>query len=525
MSNIESPGEAPGRGRPATKAPKGPKSSKHKKIRYVPMEGVEGMEDIQLYNEGGYHPIHIGEILHRRWKVVHKLGHGGFATVWLCWEIKTPKWKAVKVMTADHSADENDLTMIKFMTGGQSQQTMLAQSHLDVDISGFWLDGPNGRHLCFMSDVHGCAVTTWSSTQDSTKQSTAAAITSVCHQVAKSVRFLHDRGICHGDLKPANILMRLQGIEKLSKAELLRLTGKPQQVNTQTVSGKSPKGHAPEYLVEKLPSEWCQDLVTPSVAIIDFGHAFRVGFPSKTATTATPYAAPEVMLEDAPGSASDIWSLACTIYEIKTNRTLFESSKGEGVRDTLDEITRYLGPLPEAYRTSEQTNHVSSTQAIASRETFEETLGSERQILRSVPNYERLPPNEQFQTITYRYPQEEVPKLADLLKSMLKYNPAERTSSEQVCNHPWFGVYNKHSMYNKLPRLMANILFWLLVIVALAMVWPGTKPAIYSAARSMYHVFQPQGESCPKVVTLNIVAPSQGPFDYSQVLQLGGSSI
>lgn len=40
-------------------------------------------EPLYRYRKGGYHPVHIGDLLHNgRYKVVHKLGHGGRSTVW-----------------------------------------------------------------------------------------------------------------------------------------------------------------------------------------------------------------------------------------------------------------------------------------------------------------------------------------------------------------------------------------------------------------------------------------------------------
>ena len=47
-------------------------------------------EDMGMYVPGGYHPVTIGDIFppspeasRRRYRVLHKLGTGSFATVWL----------------------------------------------------------------------------------------------------------------------------------------------------------------------------------------------------------------------------------------------------------------------------------------------------------------------------------------------------------------------------------------------------------------------------------------------------------
>ena len=41
-------------------------------------------EPLERYWKGGYHPTHLGETLKEgRYKILHKLGWGGYATVWL----------------------------------------------------------------------------------------------------------------------------------------------------------------------------------------------------------------------------------------------------------------------------------------------------------------------------------------------------------------------------------------------------------------------------------------------------------
>jgi hypothetical protein len=39
-------------------------------------------EGIDSYYQGGFHPVHIGDII-GRYRVLRKLGHGQYSTVWL----------------------------------------------------------------------------------------------------------------------------------------------------------------------------------------------------------------------------------------------------------------------------------------------------------------------------------------------------------------------------------------------------------------------------------------------------------
>jgi len=54
----------------------------------------EGMPD---YKIGGYHPIHVGEILLDRYVIIQKLGWGHFSTVWLTKDLKYKSYVALKV--------------------------------------------------------------------------------------------------------------------------------------------------------------------------------------------------------------------------------------------------------------------------------------------------------------------------------------------------------------------------------------------------------------------------------------------
>jgi hypothetical protein len=40
-------------------------------------------EKLERYCPGGYHPIHLGDVLQDQYKILHKLGFGSEATVWL----------------------------------------------------------------------------------------------------------------------------------------------------------------------------------------------------------------------------------------------------------------------------------------------------------------------------------------------------------------------------------------------------------------------------------------------------------
>lgn len=57
-----------------------------------------------------YYPICIGNILAHRYRIEHKLGHGGFSTVWMARDIRKGKDVALKIMVSG-DVGEHELAM------------------------------------------------------------------------------------------------------------------------------------------------------------------------------------------------------------------------------------------------------------------------------------------------------------------------------------------------------------------------------------------------------------------------------
>lgn len=60
-------------------------------------------EGIADYKVGGYHAIHIGEVMIQRYVILQKLGWGHFSTVWLARDMHHNSFVALKVQkSASH---------------------------------------------------------------------------------------------------------------------------------------------------------------------------------------------------------------------------------------------------------------------------------------------------------------------------------------------------------------------------------------------------------------------------------------
>ena len=435
---------------------------------------------VKAYSPGGLHPIDIGDLIQGRFEVFHKLGAGGFGEVWLCSDKEIDKWRALKILTAAHSdgTTNGELKVFKHLQSRYSPKE-LEQNHIAAPIEHLYIDGPNGRHLCFVLPVLGSSVETWSLSQKPLEEGTSKVLKDVCRQLAKGVRFLHRNGVVHGDIKPTNVMMKLSGIDDLSRDQMSELLGEPESFPI-----KTPCVSAPKYYVNPLDEYWCESLIIPEIAIIDYGESFCAESPRENWGIPLPYAAPEVVFPKSEGAdgyrySSDVWSTACTMYEIKTSYPMFESCHFP--ERLVRRMELYFGPLPEVYlaawNAESSCTRVRCTVTPDEGKPFEDLhyvmwerteLGPKRDdickdtgcsdpleadLLEERQYNIEVPGSPIMKAIKYRYPREDTLLFSDLLHGMLKYGLKDRMSMEDVCRHPWLDERNRcHVLFDTLRR-------------------------------------------------------------------------
>lgn len=109
----------------------------------------DSLEDCHEYRPGGYHPVHLGDILgyDARYRVLHKIGSGLSSTVWLCRNTVEAKYVAVKIIAADQSKDSPELNYMKLKYLSHQQS---GGDKIGIPEDHFWTIGPNGTHLCLV---------------------------------------------------------------------------------------------------------------------------------------------------------------------------------------------------------------------------------------------------------------------------------------------------------------------------------------------------------------------------------------
>ena len=163
---------------------------------YVPEVDLEDSED---YKNGGYHPTIIGETFHNgRYEVVHKLGFGGYSTVWLARDKYLQRYVSLKILVAHESPKSNEACILRLFSsrGGSTHQ---GQQFIPLLLDQFSFDGPNGRHTCLVQESAGCSIA--ASKEDSTNfLFPVETARSIAAQLIMGVAYLHSRGVCHGGI-------------------------------------------------------------------------------------------------------------------------------------------------------------------------------------------------------------------------------------------------------------------------------------------------------------------------------------
>lgn len=72
-------------------------------------EEAEPWEQYQEMNSRLYYPLCIGEILNQRYRIEHKVGHGGFSTVWMAHDLQDKRDVALKIMISGKETGEREL--------------------------------------------------------------------------------------------------------------------------------------------------------------------------------------------------------------------------------------------------------------------------------------------------------------------------------------------------------------------------------------------------------------------------------
>ncbi|KAJ5121243.1 uncharacterized protein N7515_009204 [Penicillium bovifimosum] len=362
------------------------RTRRFERIHYV-------VEPVEEYRAGGYHPVHLEDTFHDRYRIVGKWAYGQFSTVWIAEDTRLlERYVTLKILKADISSNSQESSILQHLSEADTHHP--GKPHVLQLLDQFEHEGPNGLHLCLVFPVM------MSDGEEITMQQEPRFpdyVREISKQILLGLKYLHDQGLIHGDLQPANILFT-QNCDFTSD-----MFKEPEFSPVKWLPGVEIDNSAPQYLMcsqrpyGMLASASSSTLL---VKIGDMGGAMWNTQDKSRPVTPVALRAPELLQPHSWNEKADIWALGCLIFQLATNEPLFPILAWGCTTDEVHELLRSL-----------------------MRKLFEN--GNQRF---AVYLSERLPTD---------FGKENTEQLANLLWSTLQERPEDRESTARLLNHPF----------------------------------------------------------------------------------------
>ena len=226
--------------------------------------------------------------------------------------------------------------------------------------------------------------------------------------------------------------------ERFGKPRTGKLVGRPR-------SGAD--GSTPRYVVEPADMPDAKYL-KHEILLSDFGEAFPFGQPPKPKDIGIPfmYRAPETMFDSKLDPSSEVWSLACILFEIRAGNPLFTNIMG-GRDEILQQMVQMKGKLPDQWWVCWEKRSMCFDEEGKPLKKWEDglPLAIEYPLDMMIAEIGGEDDEEAFfgselpmlEPKDTRVPAGEAESMRDLLAGMLRWSPEERPSVAQVAQHPW----------------------------------------------------------------------------------------
>jgi hypothetical protein len=133
-----------------------------------------------------FYPIYVGEVLNERYLVEHKVGSGGFSTVWMAHDLQDKRDVALKVMCSGEWGEKETRMQDEII------QNVQDTSHLVTYLATFLLPGTKCHHRVLVFPLMGpCLCLAILRNMSMTTRMSAA------QQLLQALENLHKAGIVH----------------------------------------------------------------------------------------------------------------------------------------------------------------------------------------------------------------------------------------------------------------------------------------------------------------------------------------
>jgi len=171
----------------------------------------------------------LGKVLSGRYELIEKIGCGGMAIVYKAKCLYLNRYVAIKVLRLELVDDEEFVLRFK-----RESQSVAGLSHPNV-VNVYDVGEDNSIYYIVMEYIKGCTLKEYIKAHGKIELSKAITIGI---KVACAIKYAHDNGIIHRDIKPQNILIGDDDTVKVADFGIARTT----QSTTITTSGSNVLG-------------------------------------------------------------------------------------------------------------------------------------------------------------------------------------------------------------------------------------------------------------------------------------------
>jgi serine/threonine protein kinase len=294
-------------------------------------------------------------IFNDRYIAIKKLGKGSYCSVWLAYDKKINKMIALKIYNReDYKRAKREIKIFDEIKNKNIDNVITYIDkfvHEDNEFDSYNEDSNSenssystNRFLCVTMELCGYSLNDIIKIfKNNNNNIPVNTILDWHNKIRLILNLMHKNGLVHTDIKPENILTDIPRYEIL---DFLNLEKELKNKKNKEIQNKINKilstnnniivnfDYIYDYIISK----------QSGIYLCDMGTTIKPGDPILYKKYTIYYRSPESILEIGWDETYDLWSLGCTLYELKENKILFDVDNN---LELLYDIQQKFGIYPK----------------------------------------------------------------------------------------------------------------------------------------------------------------------------------